>query len=471
MSAEFILEGYVLEIDERLEKYNEIMVQFRELAIEGMADTEKNIEACDDFEDFINSIANIAAEPLDRCINHALKILMDHDIWSFSADNFKELYYDWFPVETLCSDYIELYNKLTEAKDNLDVQRALERFGRSEWVGAGFGLGGAIRGAIDAGIMNIITNVARSFSDSIQDSADKKMVKTVGDEIFRDAGLKEKFLYGIQTYCENIGAALLDFLNQAGIINAPYMNAEKAGAIFDNVCSHRLELDKDIKIKKILECIGLFPYNERYYSELLSICGPHNLTVPEIADYFGYGYEQMINYLSLFDGDLDKALEMPERKPAEIQKKADAIKAYLVKINFVEEDGKINDEFINLYSANDFFEDVEKEYNRCLADACVVQGKKFGNSKDAQNYYNYLLEEQKKEREMKKLKEAEMREEQRKIQERERRKEGISEGIGATLGCLFWIALGIGFIVGIFYISSKALNIDWFKVAEDILNS
>ena len=220
----------------------------------------------------------------------AVNFLVENDVYDIDNDTFIEKYYDVFCLENqqgfkeFASEYESVVNEYIEKKAAEEYARA----NRSQWVGGGFGLSGAIKGAAKAKMLNIGTNALRGIADGVSDSFSEAAFNNrrrglVTDEVFED--LEQSMYVSFST----IFFASQKEYSRAKGITADWDNNEtkkRAYALFNNAAERINNEEKALDI--ISNAIQMAPYNREYYEYLYENFSSLREQVEELADYLGY---------------------------------------------------------------------------------------------------------------------------------------------------------------------------------------
>lgn len=103
-----------------------------------------------------------------------VNFLVENEIYDCSEELFihryQERYFNFAKqpqFQNFLSHYVNLANEYMEKR----TQKEYNRANRSQWMGGGFGITGAIKGAAQAAVLNAATGVVRGIGDGISDFA------------------------------------------------------------------------------------------------------------------------------------------------------------------------------------------------------------------------------------------------------------------------------------------------------------
>ena len=248
-----------------------------------------------DRKDIAITIVQDASEKINQCIINnavpkAIDFLIDHDIFdcdeAIFVDKYQNDLFDYTEqpgfqsfaskLETVVDDY----EKHKEYKDN-------KRANRSQWVGGGFGVSGAIKGAVQAKAMNVATDAVRGIGWAFNDFADnnyfnKMKANLITDDIWTDLeGAIDSCILGVYIAClieygEHTGEKF-DWISEE--------NNNKAKAILNNIKTRKLDPERILKL--LAGAIQIYPYNAEYFYYLYGNTDCSRTEINDIASYLG----------------------------------------------------------------------------------------------------------------------------------------------------------------------------------------
>lgn len=205
--------------------------------------------------------------------------------------------------QNFLSHYVNLANEYMEKR----TQKEYNRANRSQWMGGGFGITGAIKGAAQAAVLNAATGVVRGIGDGISDFASSTAYKSkqnslLSDDVFQEFDIAlQNCIHGCILACQ------IEYSTHKGILCSwsQRENIEKSFAIFNNVQTRVTDTSKIAKLMST--AIELSPYNEEYYSFLYRQDGIDKTEVLNLAEYLGFSL--YADRLELMDTALDALLD------------------------------------------------------------------------------------------------------------------------------------------------------------------
>lgn len=239
-----------------------------------------------------------------------VNFLVENEIYDCSEELFihryQERYFNFAKqpqFQNFLSHYVNLANEYMEKR----TQKEYNRANRSQWMGGGFGITGAIKGAAQAAVLNAATGVVRGIGDGISDFASSTAYKSkqnslLSDDVFQEFDIAlQNCIHGCILACQ------IEYSTHKGILCSwsQRENIEKSFAIFNNVQTRVTDTSKIAKLMST--AIELSPYNEEYYSFLYRQDGIDKTEVLNLAEYLGFSL--YADRLELMDTALDALLD------------------------------------------------------------------------------------------------------------------------------------------------------------------
>lgn len=137
----------------------------------------------------IDAVANYYSKVSNSLTTIAVQLLVHYDILNCNEEIFQEKYFNIFSNTTTMNALMKKVDDIEGAYSQRQQEKAIERASRSQWVGGGYGIGGAIKGAIKAEAMNMVTDGFRSIGDSYSDNKDKQRVLDTLSSLIKDLSL------------------------------------------------------------------------------------------------------------------------------------------------------------------------------------------------------------------------------------------------------------------------------------------
>lgn len=336
-----------------------------------------------------------------------VNFLVENEIYDCSEELFihryQERYFNFAKqpqFQNFLSHYVNLANEYMEKR----TQKEYNRANRSQWMGGGFGITGAIKGAAQAAVLNAATGVVRGIGDGISDFASSTAYKSkqnslLSDDVFQEFDIAlQNCIHGCILACQ------IEYSTHKGILCSwsQRENIEKSFAIFNNVQTRVTDTSKIAKFMST--AIELSPYNEEYYSFLYRQDGIDKTEVLNLAEYLGFSL--YADRLELMDTALDALLDRLS-SPAQYGECAKGIIALGQKYSLISSDDCIHatvkgDEAASFLIKSSFEFAIHGLYHEAME-----QSRAGNNSVEQHRIYLQSLEELKKKYDYNSLSEVE----------------------------------------------------------------
>lgn len=301
----YTVSGQHIIIEDDLAYYASIGRQFSTYAIEALQDAAKRYRAeVSGFDDMSDGMNRIYLDSVSQAVAMGRDILLEAGIMDYDIKRLIAACGKSIEIAPYLAPMVKAVQQLHHNVDSLMEQRAIERSNRSEWVGGGFGISGAISGALKAGMLNMGTNALRGIGDAFTDSSDRRQIEKWKLAIYNNEDYRSRFLNGIYYCCMNVFETVKDIMNLAY-----EEDKDLAEAYFNNY--QRLYTTGSLAIEeyrqKLIEVLLLHPFEEKYYAELYTLNIFDYRTLRRLADFMGITYEFNNEVANLADDMLEKA--------------------------------------------------------------------------------------------------------------------------------------------------------------------
>ena len=215
---EYVFLGRRLRFDRSIQEYNAFQNQMDTITDQTLTYFFEHYESkVRDFETLItDGLAGLPVQ-IAEAENRCLKVLASYGV-RVSTDQLLS----YSHVDDLLQNRLRLYFDFMSEYDNIAKQlksyRAAQRSGRSQWVGGGFGLKGALKGAMTAGMLNLGTNALRGIGDSVTDLSDKKKLKDIQQKFYSSRDHEEYMLVFLSDACHQFTQSVEAILKSRGIL-------------------------------------------------------------------------------------------------------------------------------------------------------------------------------------------------------------------------------------------------------------
>jgi TPR repeat protein len=222
-----------------------------------------------------------------EAVEEAIRDLVAHGIYDVNVAEFESYLSSFFSWDTDFAVIDEKYLAIVLKAEELDAYRTSRREGRGQWVGGGFGIGGAVKGAMQAGAMNLATGALHGTFNLMA-----KGMTAVGDSmkktaLFADPATKTHLTDAVQQVVFNTHLALITALddkkNLKGYVTED--DVAKAARLLENVANGRVPNDAARRV--LIEAVHLNPYDESFYHLWLKLFGDQSGELDAIEEFFG----------------------------------------------------------------------------------------------------------------------------------------------------------------------------------------
>lgn len=167
---------------------------------------------------------------------------------------------------------------------NLAYQRDAERSGRSQWVGGGFGVKGAIKGAVTAGALNAATGIFRSIGDGITDASDRSTLQSKYNAIINENN-KESL---VDAFTECLSEAEGTFFEIVGTKTGWNPDGVLGNNDDEGIAKlHNLDNinDNSLREKIVIELLSEYPFLDDVIEYALSNYEEYDFNVKDVLHY------------------------------------------------------------------------------------------------------------------------------------------------------------------------------------------
>ena len=262
--------------------------------------------------------------------------LIELGIYDFIEKDFDEKILGYFSddfqiITEKAKAIIEKYSAIKEYRED-------RKNSRTQIVGGGFGLSGAIKGIAAAGTINTATSLIHSLVNKIGDSHTNNSTSLELDELLHDDNTISDLINDIELDIECLLDEFIDIVNENVDIKIPILesvdNVTKASKIFENIHDGRIE-DKYL-LDAFFKMFSLDPFNMKNYIQYLvvvdNIHDKYLKSLESYDSYFKVDYEFCLNYYKKCA--LKEILDMPEITSKDIVSKTKLLNEYAPKYEY-----------------------------------------------------------------------------------------------------------------------------------------
>lgn len=291
----FILNGYVIELDDRCQHYNEILISYKHMAEQSKYKFLQKCSQCKDMDILVKDVYTYGWEEIDLCLDNLMTVLVGFGIYHLSKDDifaaYMDDYFNYAEMYTEC--YLQPYLDIIMTKQQLEELREQQKIGSSRWGGGGFGISGALKGAATAGVMNLAASGVRSIFAGIGTGMDNAKIRKLKNKMFEDKELLEEMAVSVKKCCGNVSVVLIEILRTTGYLDGNTgWDLERSNTIYKNSFYANTQ-----KVEMLVEALRLYPYNWNIYLELFHSTSRFDRQVASVAAYFGFEMELRLYFI------------------------------------------------------------------------------------------------------------------------------------------------------------------------------
>lgn len=285
----FEIKGHGIEIDDRCQYYNEILITYKHMAEQSRENFLQKCSQCKNLDVLVKDAYLYGWEEIDLCLDHLMTVLVKFGIYDYSKDNIYDMYLDdYFNYTELYTEcYLQPYLDIVMTKQQMEELRAQQKNGSSRWTGGGFGISGALKGAAKASVLNLASSGVRSVFAGIGTSMDNAKIRRLKNKMFEDRALLEELAVYVKKCCGNVSIVLIEILRTTGRLDGiTGWDLERSTTIYKN----SFYADSE-KVEMLVEALRLYPYNWDIYLALFRATSRFDHQVASVAAYFGFEME------------------------------------------------------------------------------------------------------------------------------------------------------------------------------------
>lgn len=221
-------------------------------------------------DSIITQFEGAAQELIDEQIDIILQDLYEKGC-PMTMGQFKDRYSQKYLLdyEYYMDSFVSAYNEILGIQQKMSRDREMSYANRGRWSGGGFGMKGAIKGAMKAGVLNMGSSMLSGMKNAVVASVDENQVDRKKKALFDNEEVMRETCGGIILCMNGLFLAYTDELYAAGKLgNRIDMDYEAAQAKFEAALAY--EKDKGKLFEKVIECIGIYPSEQRFYETISS---------------------------------------------------------------------------------------------------------------------------------------------------------------------------------------------------------
>ena len=285
----FELFDKALAVTDEREAYNEIKLQFADIADEARAEYAEIFNKYSDLEAMLKDFDNQYTKFMKESISTAVTALISSKVYVDENEYFSRLE-NRGNILNGDDAFASIYDKYVEIVADVEGQkqyREARKNHRGRIIGGGFGVQGAVKGMATAGVMNLGMGALHSIGNFAGNMITKAMANSDKKKLFKDPNTFATLANAIRNDCYYVHITLVDIFNENGR-SIKFINKDdgaKASTLFNVIKNPAFP--KEETLEKMIEVLELDPYNLDYYIFLLNEFGDTNRQIESIADYFG----------------------------------------------------------------------------------------------------------------------------------------------------------------------------------------
>jgi len=231
-------------------------------------------QLCDYYKRLGNAdlIASDFAIGVQKLIDEQIDIILK-DLYTkgspMTMGQFKSKYSETYLLdyEYYMDTFMKRYGDILGVQKQMGRDRARSYANRTRWSGGGFGMKGALKGAMQAGVLNMGSSMISGLGNAVVASVDESIVDKKKEALCRNEEVMRETCEGIITCMNGLFLAYTDELYVMGELGSRInMDYEEAQAKYETVMAY--EKDKGKIFAMLIECIGLYPAERKFYEEI-----------------------------------------------------------------------------------------------------------------------------------------------------------------------------------------------------------
>ena len=283
--------------DERL-RYNQMRLEFVDLAFEAMERFEKLYDQNGSLDKLVENVDSQGLQIFNTLLSdEVIPMIVKMGVYNIDEELFLNNYYlelqNNYSFDEVAEQVKEAYYEIVMDKESLDAYRVARRQSRSRLVGGGFGISGATKGMLLAGAGNMVSGGAHRIANGIGSMMSSIKAENQKSKIYNNPKTKESLSNALFESVFRLHYALYnlmkDYSNHVKMRPVTQSDAKQAQAIINNIKNGRVD---ERKIPSLAaEIIQLDPYQYDIYQELIDRYGDNETGVGELAELFGYSLD------------------------------------------------------------------------------------------------------------------------------------------------------------------------------------
>ena len=222
-----------------------------------------------DWSEFVSSGIQFGYEIIEAEISNIHKLLVRNGLYDISLQGIKDDFHEIVlePWDEVADAALEVVNKTKETYNEMVQARELRKATRSQVVGGGFGVKGAVKGMAFAGAANAVTGLGHSVANSIGNHNTKVQLQKMCEQNYRDPEFQSTVKDTIARCIGNVWAILFAYNQDEYEMVGDDEDRTKAFRLLDNIAIIPKEDQKNI----LREVFQLDPINPEIYLKIRGV--------------------------------------------------------------------------------------------------------------------------------------------------------------------------------------------------------
>lgn len=273
-----------LDISKGFNSYSVLYKVFHLSGIKAAEEFEKIYYKCTSFDEAWSKYQKHTIEFLDSQCEKACGLLFEAGFVTVDIDAFVEnYYYDYFDITPHIEPILTALELISEYSEELEFIRNVKKLDRTQWMGGGFGVTGAITGALTASALNAVGGALHGVGDLLRKSSNNQKIKKMKQQLFEKPQICQLLCNSIVLCGDGVCFALAEETHLFDCLDTISYDPDKAVVLNRN--AQKYATDPDTKLDLLVESVFMDPFNavlyEPIYREFSSISG-----LDEFAEYF-----------------------------------------------------------------------------------------------------------------------------------------------------------------------------------------
>lgn len=228
-------------------------------------------------------------ESVSLAVRFGVSILVEYGIMDVDFDYLCEFAADDINVMRTLGPIKDKVDEIEQFAIERGYKRNLSRMNRSEWVGGGFGLAGAIKGAVQAELLNAGTNLFRGLKDTVVNAADCAEITRMQNDLANSNRTTFYMTEGLFYCCESVFYAVWRILLEDELVEPVTFYSKSSQRRNKNILTlfSNGRIPYDEAIDELCNSIQDAPKAHSLYVDLYKVLTGSHQKIADLAEYFG----------------------------------------------------------------------------------------------------------------------------------------------------------------------------------------